>query len=580
MIVAITLRNFRGHKDKTIKFGPGVNYLVGRNEVGKTTICDAIAFCFYGTDQYGNRNPDHLITFGEEATQVVLTTDKAVFDRVKNRNSTSTVSLTRNGLPPIKMNQTELTALLGMSFDLFASLYNAGFFMELPQLKKHEVIGQIAKLDRRALLQSLVPGVEIHAKIKFENLKIDAQVMASERRIAQNQLSSDQGALAQVETQLQEFSQELTSLDLESTKKEIESLTAHADLFDLYASDLLKYQAAMTRAREAHDDNQRLDAERRKTELELKALGEENPALKDSTMVRLAQLSGEYENLYMAGAESLPQVPVVVELPEGNCPQCGQLVPPKLRESAANAREKALNDYNRRAREIQNRNDARASRMETLRKEIDGLKEHLQTLETDRAVKQAQRELLQEKLKSLVTKEVVKPNPPQKPTGDEKSIRDRLADLRARFHAQQLFNQKREKLAASERLFRTSVEQKIKLVENLKQLEDALLRMPELEVRQTLEMLKTPGVEMMFLEDELVVTDAKRVPYQSLSTGRRLKISVELCKTFQRLVPRAPQFYFIDNVDLMDTYRDILPRGQVFVAKVDPSCADIQVVAE
>jgi len=577
MIVSITLRNFRGHKERVLKFGPGINYILGMNETGKTTVGEAIAFVFYGTDQYGNRNPDHLITYGEEACQVILETDKAVFDRVKNRNSTSGVTLARKGFPPIKMNQTELTALLGIPFELFGSLYNAGFFMELSQAKKQEVIGQIAKLDRKALLQSLVPGVDFHPKIKLENLKIDAQVIASERRIVQNQLASDQGALSQVETQLKEFSGDLASLDLEAAKGEIESLTAQADLFDLYASDLLKYQAAVIRAKEAQEDNEKLASEKQKIELELKALSTDGRS--DVELVtRLSKLQEEIDKL-SGPLEPLPQAPTFVEVPEGNCPKCGQMVPPKLRESAAIAREKAINEYNQKARAVADRNTERTNRLSSLRKESQSVQDALESLRRDVAAREAQRGLLQKRLLSLHPKEVRSANPPQRPDGDEKVIRGRLADVKAKFHAQQLFSQKREQLVAREKMFRSAVEQKIKLVENLKRFEEALLKMPELEVRQTLELLKTPGVEMMLHDEELLVTDSKRVPYVSLSTGRKLKISIELCKTFQKLVPRAPHFYFIDNVDLMDEYRSILPPGQVLIAKIDTSRADLTVTA-
>jgi hypothetical protein len=577
MITSILLKNFRGHKERLLKFGPGMNSIIGMNEVGKTTINEAISFGFYGCDQYGNRNPDHLITFGEEACEVVITTDKASFTRTKSRNATSYVLLSRNGFPPIKMNQTELTALLGMPFDLFGSLYNAGFFMDLPMVKKLEVIGQIAKLDRRALLQSLVPGLDIPTKIKFENLKVDAQVIAAERRATQNQLSADQGALAQVEVQLREFHEDLASMDMGSAKGEIEALTAQADLFDLYNSDLLKYQAAVARSKEAQEDNARLASEKQKIELELKALSSEKRSDVDLT-TRLSKL-GEEINKLSAPLESLPQAPTFVEVPEGNCPKCGQMVPPKLREAAAIAREKAINEYNQKARAIEDRNTERTNRLSTLRKEHQSVQDALERLRTDAASKEAQRGLLQKRLASLQPKEIRVVQPPQRPDGDEKAIKEKLAELRAKFHAQQLFSQKKEQLLSREKMFRTAVEQKIKLVENLKKFEEALLKMPEMEVRKTLEVLKTPGVEMMLMDDELVVTDQKRVPFMSLSTGRKLKISVELCKTFQRLVTRAPKFYFIDNVDLMDEYRSILPAGQVFIAKVDPACSDLQVVA-
>lgn len=578
MIVSMTLKNFRGHRDKTIHFGPGLNTLLGPNEIGKTTIKEAITFGFFGTDSLGNRSPDHLISFGEDAGGVIITTDKASFERIKRRGQTAHVSLIRNGVPPIKMNQTELSALLGITQEVFSSCFDEGYFFDLPQNKKLEVIGQIAKVDRKQLLQSLLPQITIPSKVKLENLRVDVQVIANERRVVQNQLAADQGALAQVEVQLKEFQGDIADLDLEATKKEIAELTAQVDLSDLYQSELSKYQAALARARENHEENQRLEAERKKIELELKALKPIEVSALNQIQDKIAALNREWAELDAEKIE-LPPTPTLVEIPEGTCPKCGQMVPPKLKESAARAREKAINEYNEKAREIQNRIQTKKERMEAVTKERYALDERFANARVAQATHDTAKSNLTKRLDSLQLREVRKPNPPTKPEGNEKEVRDRLSDLKAKFHAHQLFSQKREQLVKREEMFRLSVEQRVKVAEELKQLEVALLRMPELEVKQTLKMLATPGVLFQFADDEFIVTDEKRIPYQSLSRGRKKKVGLELCKTFQRLTPRAPHFYFIDDVELMDEYMSRIPKDeQVFIAKVDPSLSELRVV--
>jgi hypothetical protein len=578
MILSMTFKNFRGHRDKTVHFGPGLNVIKGPNEIGKTSINEGISFGFFGTDSAGSKNPDHLISTGEEVGGVIITTDKASFERIKRRGQTATVNLIRNGVPPIKLNQTELTALLGISFEVFASCYNEGFFMDtLSQAKRLEVIGQVAKVDRKALLSSLVSGMTLHPKIKFENLRVDAQVIATERRIAQNQLAADQGALAQIETQLSDFKGDLASMDLDGARLEIEQLTAQVDLFDLYTSELSKYQTAMTKARENHEDNLKLDGEKKKIETELKSLGTTSQTRVTDLEAQNSSLETEKTRL-LSEMETVPPAPTFTEMPEGSCPKCGQLVPPKLRETAARAREKAINEYNQKAREIQDRNQGRSERIRICENSIRELFQQISSHRTLSAVNDSKRRILQERLTSLQPKEVRKPTPPPKPEGDEQALRTKLSDLRAKFHAHQLFQQKKEQLVAREKMYKTAIEQKLKLTEELKKFEAALLKMPELEVKQTLEMLKTPGVLFSFVDEEFLVTDERLVPYTSLSRGRRKKIGLELCKTFQRLVAKAPQFYFIDDVELMDEYASRLPRAQVLIAKVDNSVTELQVI--
>ena len=575
MITSITLKNFRGLKDKTLKFYPGTNILRGRNEIGKTTINEAISFGFYGCDQYGNRSPDHLISHGEEYCEVVINTGKATFHRNKVRGATPTIQFTRAGVPSIKMNQTELTQLLGLSFELFASLYNVGFFMDLPDAKKKEVIGQIAKLDRKAILEAMLPGVEIPTYIKLDNLKLSVQTVATQRRTAQNQLSSDQGALGQIIHQVNEFQNEVNGvLDL---KAEIEKLTAQADLFDLYQSDLAKYQWALARAKELREENKRILSESNRLELELTAMGK----LKAPDEAAVAEVLNNLESKISTAKNMMeipPPVPAFLDLPKDSCPRCGQLIPDKLRESSELEREKALSQYNKLAREVENRNAALQLQIESWTKEHSAQSEKFNNEKTEAAARSAKKEEIEKRLTSTPFKDVHDPAVPRKPEGDEKEVRTKLADLNAKFHAQQLFQQKRDQLIAREKTYRMTVESNSKLLGHLKRLEEALLQIPEKEVKQTLEMLKTPGVVLSFMDDELRVTDEKGVPYQSLSTGRKMKMSLSLCKTFQRLVSRAPQFYFIDNVDLMDEYRSLLPDAQVFIAKVDESVQELQVV--
>lgn len=582
MITGMILKNFKGHKETRLSFNPGKNAIRGPNEVGKTAVDDAISFVFYGCDQYGNRNPDHLIMFGEEATEGTITTDKASFVRRKQRGQTSVVQLIRPGIPPIKMSQTELTQALGISFEVFASCYNVGFFMDLPQAKKLEVIGQIAQLSRVDLLRELAPHLGMHPKVKLENIKVDLQVISSERRLVQNQLASDQGALSQVETQIKEFKSDVGGFDLNEAKNELTALTAQADLFDLYKSELIKYQSAQRAAKEQENTNKVLAATREKLELELKSLG-------DSSAPKISRLTEQREQIQAKcreisiSLEALPSPPAVADpdnrVEIGSCPRCGQTVSEKLKEGIEREKERAINKYNQIAREVADRNSSKHDYLDSAREKINQLTDEIVSLHEVIQLNKSRRIWIEGHLSELNPVHVTALKPPVKPDGDETVIRDRLNSLRAKYYAHQTFALKQEQMAAREDVFRKSIQQKSTEIEKLATLEEALKRLPELEVRRTLERLRTPGVVIRFTEDELVVTNDRFIPYQSLSAGRKIKMSLELSKTFQKLVPRAPHFYFIDNADLVDDYSGILPGGdeQVFIAKVDTSVSELQI---
>ncbi|NBO57186.1 MAG: hypothetical protein EBU84_21900, partial [Actinobacteria bacterium] len=88
------------------------------------------------------------------------------------------------------------------------------------------------------------------------------------------------------------------------------------------------------------------------------------------------------------------------------------------------------------------------------------------------------------------------------------------------------------------------------------------------------------GARLSISENELIVTDTSMIPYECLSTGRKMKIDIEICKTLQKLLgARAPGFYFIDDYDLLDAdAKKHLPVGsQVFIAKVSSEAQGLQI---
>lgn len=63
---SIRLHHFRGYKDASFQFSPGINHIIGKNAIGKTTILEAIHLLMCGRSFRGSHNAE-LISSGASA---------------------------------------------------------------------------------------------------------------------------------------------------------------------------------------------------------------------------------------------------------------------------------------------------------------------------------------------------------------------------------------------------------------------------------------------------------------------------------------------------------------------------------
>lgn len=66
----LTLINFKGHKDRTIEFGP-VTRISGRNGIGKSTLFDAFTWLLFGKDQFDRKDFEIIPTFENKRLEKV-----------------------------------------------------------------------------------------------------------------------------------------------------------------------------------------------------------------------------------------------------------------------------------------------------------------------------------------------------------------------------------------------------------------------------------------------------------------------------------------------------------------------------
>jgi DNA repair exonuclease SbcCD ATPase subunit len=576
MITKIEAENFRGRKSISLEFGANINYIKGPNESGKSSVKELLCYGFYGVDSTGAKNPEHLISDKEDKSKVVITTDKVSIVRTKKRGGQPTIKLLRAGAPEIKMTQGELTELLGISFEVFASCFLVGFFSDLPKDKQAEVLGVIAKIDRKTLLAQMLGATQIPAKVKLLNPRLDAQSVATERRQLQNMMAGDVGALAQVEATIQETK---PVEDAGDTQTNIDAIKAKLSLFDIYNRELNLYRMQTSRTKELKEHNSRLASEKEKVELAIKALGNRPCKIERQTIRDLIDKhNGELSLLSRSPMPNKPVLPEDVGT-DPICSRCGQQIPEKLKEVVAAAREQLINQYNKDARAVEDFNNQVALKERGLR---DTIQELTNTgLNYDKAEFKwvSDRNMLMEKLKSLVEHPIIEAIPPVVPEGDETQLREQLSILQGLLFSQQHASSRHETAIRKRSALHASITERERIIGELKKVEEALLALPNVEVSEVSKRLAIPNVQIQYEDGELKVANNLGIPYQLLSAGRRIKTDLLLAAKFQSLVARAPKFYFVDNADLVDDIHQYLPQAsQVFIAKVDPSLTMLEVV--
>ncbi len=577
MIKLISTKNFRGHT-RTFEFGPGFNELIGPNESGKSTVNEAISFVLFGYDSNGTKNPDHLITIGQDHVEAAITTDKATFTRKKKRGATSKIVLSRSGAPDTELkNMDDVIRLFGAEFDTFASAYNAGYFMRLPEPRKLEVLGAIVKIDRKALFEELGgPTAGLPPYVKFEDPRKEAGYVANDRRKIQNSLEGHKGRI----TQLTQERAILTGkeVNVEELQKEVSRLEARAALLTAYDTASAQYSRSVAEVDRAKAENKRVAAERERIELELKSM----PAARD-----VKSIQGDMNGLGDKIAElkskkrTLPTEPRPVTSPNAgtSCPACGQMVSEKAAKSITDGYNAAVVAYNTECRAILDENKALDDKIANLSKQhIDMFTAMQQEIE-----RSSTRSKLEGRLAGLIVKAldetgVVPPTLPS--TGHSRQECERMiTEMRGRIYTT---NGSKERVKEIDTLGVNLDAERQKMeadIDILSIIETTLAEMPGKEAERKIQSLQIANHQINVRDGEFVVSDANNCPYQSLSSGRKMKFDIEMCKKVQGFLPKRPNFYFIDNEDLIDDVTPWLPEGaQIFVARVDAAATDLQIV--
>lgn len=584
MITSINLKHFRGHGGK-FEFGPGKNLIRGRNEAGKSSLKEAISFAWMGTDSSGTRAPDHLISVSEPTMEVSLSTPKSTIRRLKSRGKTGKIYLCRPALPDTEITQTDLLRGIALTPEVFMSSWLVGYFMSLGSEEKLQVLGEVAKLDRRLLLQELLPlGVEIPSHLKLQKPQLDAQAIAGTRRQEQNKLQAAKGALAALKAQLEQIG--VVQVDEDSYTASLASVEASLQEFTAYFAALTRFQTETARWSAIKDSVESAQRAASQTKAEIAKLerldlleqeGRKVEALHSQAVERLKEcLQAERMSV------TLP-APVKPSADTGECPTCLQSVSKDHADKLRQDYMRKLEEYNIHERNVANHNQKIEAAYEIAREQEQSLSERLKVLRHRYATAKAQHEILSTTLRrqeELATADVgAQPTPPSHPGGDPSALQKERDRLSAELYMSRMQRTNRDKLVAEINRHEVEIRRHEAEIERLHLIEKALLELPARETEATLAKVSIPGVRMSLQDGELVLCDDQGVDYRCLSDGRKMKIDILLAMAIKKAAgPSAPPWIFVDNADLIDDNTVFPQDTQVLIAHVDPTSADVVVI--
>ncbi len=226
-ITELTVSGFKCFPEpRTFHFDYGVNFVLGDNGKGKTSIADAISFAFMGTGFFGEKALDRLQNpDAREISVSVKFTDESgeVHELCKTRKNNAT-GIAYDGYT---IRQTDLYNLFG-DRDLFLSMFNPTYFIEtlgadgrnllekhLPAISHEAVLEKLPEEVRKALENENILSPETYIKNRRNEIREleenmiymqgQADLLESNANMARAALETAEAELAEKTTQIEKL---------------------------------------------------------------------------------------------------------------------------------------------------------------------------------------------------------------------------------------------------------------------------------------------------------------------------------------------------------------------------------------
>lgn len=569
-IAQITLEGFKSLTNHTFNFSPDINIITAKNGVGKSSLADAIAFVYCGTDRYGNAKPLHLINKDCDGCKVTVTSDKGVqIVRTLTSKKNGSIKVIRDGIPN-SINQTHLNGLLGPR-DVFLSAIMPGYFMALTPSNRKIVLREVLpKVDPYAIVEEKT-GQDIRGKYDLSK-KSAADTIAIDRRAIDKQVSQIEGNIQTLnEARLPErpsINPEVyTTID--NYKKLVSSLELSEKLKNSYRETIEKINYAEAKT---HTLNQNV-----------KLWQDELAGLVIVDEPRVIDKTPEISDL-LATKTALPARPALMkEVSSERCPTCGTPVTRKMRDTVKATNDKLLADYEKAEQAANERNKSIDIKVQALREQYNLEMRALATIRKDNERAEARKAQLESKLEFVEYPKI--PATPERPAEpnerlDVESYNNALSALKSYEAARAVYDSEKTKLDEADKKIEFLQGELLRLKQDLEVLqgvERVVKQLSDIVLDRSNKQLEVPGlIDVFFLDGDLRVR-RDDVPYTALSTGQKMRVDFELSQKINGLMSNPINLYFIDDSDLLDT--QLVPHhpAQMMYTLVQEGQEDIKV---
>jgi DNA repair exonuclease SbcCD ATPase subunit len=177
MIKLLEIKNFKIHKELSIRIGNGTTVFVAPNGAGKTTIAEAIAWCLFGPTAI-RASQERIISEGADECSVVLTIllkgEDHEFVRTYRRNGGSTATCYRGGVivGSGPKGVADYLSDFGIDLDGFKMIYaqqgELSYFVNAPPAARKQLLTSLLRLDE---LDETIKTIRKDVRLQEERLE-------------------------------------------------------------------------------------------------------------------------------------------------------------------------------------------------------------------------------------------------------------------------------------------------------------------------------------------------------------------------------------------------------------------------
>jgi len=531
----------------------------GRNGSGKTTILEAIIFALTGFDLSGRPKPVQLIKRGSESLKTTLWFGSDIVTRTLTRKGNGTFRIDHASG---SVTQTAFRSYLGCDEDSVLAAVVPGFFMRQSDERRKRLISKSFEAMSKKTLVSQVEGVDMEWAVRAYGDLVESFPTAS--RVQSNRLEFDRNILRPAEKALEDvtviLSEAVEEPCLDPSLAEMEKEYAEEEIkVAQYQRSILTYGEMKSLRLGIQAQNERVENRR---EMLLKAISE----------VCISPVPdvdwSEYEILKTKVLD-YPKKPDSCKIPsEGRCHACGNVVGIDHRKTLVEKQARDLEMYNAEADRIEAENKPILEKMERLHSKLSGENSlRAQTVKRNE-VSEVKKKQWEAELQTLQLISM----PPQPPAPESPQRRFSEEDLKRNSRAIQSYYKQlgsfESKMGARERASKAYPEASRIFSEakaehgRMEAFEYAVKALPNLDFHARKKAFELPLFESEISEGEEFDILFKGIPYDSLSSGEKMRVDLAICFKFHEALRgkgawRLPAAVFFDNADLSDIDRPV-----------------------